>query len=183
MRHLVLCLTPLLAACSDDPFAPVGERVYAPGVASRGETVDQLLVGHRLMASGEYELARQAYLRATAERGFNADTLSALGSANLRLGRLNQAEALMRRAVDEDPEFPAAWNNLGVVLMEKGEFAEARQVFRRAFATSNGESDEIRDNLKLAIANLNNPGYDPQNDSEFKLVAQGGGRYLILQTP
>jgi hypothetical protein len=36
------------------------------------------------MAAGEYELALKAYLRAAAEHGLNVDTLSAIGSANLR---------------------------------------------------------------------------------------------------
>jgi len=36
--------------------------------------------------------------------------------------------------VKKDQKFPAAWNNLGVVLMEKGETAEAMEVFKKAYA-------------------------------------------------
>ena len=41
-----------------------------------------------------------------------------IGSANLKLGRLGQAEKLLRRAIKADEAFAPAWNNLGVVLME-----------------------------------------------------------------
>lgn len=181
---LIGCVALLaLAACTQDRFSERGDRVYAPGVAG-GDGVDGLIVGHRLMAAGEYQLALEAYLRAAGRYGLNVDTLSALGSANLRLGRLGQAEELLRRAVEEDPEFPAAWNNLGVLLMERGNIPEAAQAFRRAYATDNGNSDEIRDNLRLALAKMENPGYvDPQENAEFQLVRRGTGDYVLLSAP
>ncbi len=177
-----LALTLLAAAC-DRGGLNRGDGVYAPGVA--GETdIDGLIVGHRLMAAGQYELALRAYTRAAAQQGLNVDTLSALGSANLRLGRLGQAERLLRRAVEEDPEFPAAWNNLGVILLETGQTGEAAEVFRRAFATDNGQSDQIRDNLRLALARLEDPGYAGENATEqVQLVRRGTGDYVILTAP
>jgi Flp pilus assembly protein TadD len=85
--------------------------------------------------------------------------------------------------VDEDPAFAAAWNNLGVILMERGKIPEAAQVFRRAFATDNGNSDEIRDNLRLALANLNDPGNTQTQENEpFQLVRRGTGDFILLST-
>src|SRR5690606_3386373 len=110
--------------------------------------VDGLLVGHRLMEAGEPELALKAYLRAAAEEGVNSDTLSAIGSANLALGRLGQAEQILRRALELEADFVPALNNLGVVLMERGKIGEARTTFQRAYAADNGATDSIRDNLK-----------------------------------
>ena len=163
----------VLGGCTQGGFAPPqGDRVFAPGVAGQSQ-VDQLVVGHRLMDAGEHELALAAYSRAAVQQGFNVDTLSALGSANLRLGRLNQAERLLRRAVKEDANYAPAWNNLGVLLMEQGKTTEARQIFRRAFATDNGQSDEIRDNLRLAIAKTEDPSYSGLNKEEFDLVRSG----------
>ena len=171
-----------LAACSTGGLNR-SDGVYAPGVAGQS-TLDGLEVGHRLMAAGEYELALQAYTRAASQQGLNVDTLSALGSANLRLGRLGQAERLLRRAVEEDPTFPAAWNNLGVVLMERGQVSEAAEVFRRAYATDNGNSDQIRDNLRLALALLDNPAYVATNENEtFQLVRRGTSDYILLSAP
>jgi Flp pilus assembly protein TadD len=182
---LVAMLTSLatLTACGQGAFAPTdGDRVFAPGVSGSSD-IDGLEIGHRLMAAGEYDLALRAYTRAAGQQGLNVDTLSALGSANLKLGRLGQAETLLRRAVDEDPAFAAAWNNLGVILMERGKIPEAAQVFRRAFATDNGNSDEIRDNLRLALANLNDPGNTQIQENEpFQLVRRGTGDFILLST-
>ncbi|MPL90985.1 tetratricopeptide repeat protein [Rhodobacter sp. 140A] len=168
----------LLAACSGG-LSPPKNSPYAPG-AAQGEGVDGLIVGHRLMAAGEYELALKAYYRAAAEHGANADVLSAIGSADLKLGRLNQAEQMLRRAVEEDQTFVPAWNNLGVVLMERGKVPEAARVFQTAYALDSGQSDAIRENLRLALAKMDKPAYDPAQDKPFKLVRRGAGEYLLL---
>jgi tetratricopeptide (TPR) repeat protein len=175
-----LVLLPLaLAACT--PSGGVSRN--APfGVDARGDPVDGLTVGHRLMEAGEYELALKAYFRAAGEQGVNIDTLSAIGSANLALGRLGQAEQILRRALEQDPTFVPALNNLGVVLMERGKLGEARAVFQRAFAQDSGETDSIRENLKLAIARSESSVYDPTQEAEggFRLVRQEKGKYVLL---
>ncbi|MDE0588701.1 tetratricopeptide repeat protein [Halocynthiibacter sp. C4] len=172
----------LLAACNTAGNVDPEGDPYAPGF-SKEEGVDGLLVGHRLMEAGEYELALKAYLRAGAKYGLNVDVLSALGSANLRLGRLGQSEKLLRQATEEDPTFVPAWNNLGVVLMETDQIGEASRVFKTAYALDSGESDSIRENLRLALAKIENPGYAEQNKNKFELVRRGSSSYLLLQTP
>lgn len=177
---LALCV---LAACT-----PAGglsnadaARNAPPGADPRGEGVDGLMVGHRLMAAGEHDLALRAYLRAAAERGINADTLSAIGSANLALGRLGQSESALRQALKLDPNFVPALNNLGVVLMERGRPGEARTVFQQAFALDSGETDSIRENLRLAIAQSENAVYgDPEVSPGFTLVRREKGRFVLL---
>ncbi|MEL6167193.1 MAG: tetratricopeptide repeat protein [Pseudomonadota bacterium] len=173
-----------LAACDgtgglgnsrDNPFPPSGP-------VQSDDAVDGLIVGHRLMEAGEYELARNAYLRAASEQGLTVDVLSALGSANLRLGRLGQAEDVLRQAIAKDGSFAPAWNNLGVVLMEQGNFGEAERVFRTAFALDSGESAEIRDNLTLALEKLENPEYSG-GDNNFALVRRGSDEYVLLPAP
>ena len=151
------------------------------GVDARGEAVDGLIVGHRLMEAGEYELALKAYYRAAATNGVNVDTLSAIGSANLALGRLGQAEKMLRDALEEDPTFVPAMNNLGVVLMERGQFGEARVVFQQAFAQDSGQTDSIRENLKLAIASSEASvlGFEEEK-GEFRLVRRDKGKYVLL---
>lgn len=161
----------------DDPYAPAG-------IARGEEAVDGLTVGHRLMAAGEYELALKAYYRAAAERGATVDVLSAIGSANLKLGRLGQAEQILRRALEVDGSFVPAWNNLGVVLMEKGDAAQASRVFRTAYALDSGQTDAIRENLRRALAQIQNPAYAPDDNEPqtYKLVRRGYGEYLLLGT-
>ena len=53
----LLCIG--LAACGPGGFSTSDETVFAPSVDPRGDAVDQVLVGHRLMAAGEYEQALQ----------------------------------------------------------------------------------------------------------------------------
>lgn len=183
MVRAYLYLIALLAGLGGCAASSADHGPFAPGVATGEEAVDPMLVGHRLMAAGEYELAVQSFSRAALDRGMDAEVLSGIGSAYLGLGKLGQAEDLLRKAIDEDETSPEAWNNLGVVLMEKGEVAEAAQVFRRAYAMDNGESDSIRDNLRLALANLENPVYDQALEQEYKVVRRGSSDFLIRQIP
>jgi Flp pilus assembly protein TadD len=173
-----------LAACSPGGFsAPLFQKndgnPYAPGVNQRKDAQSGIDVGHRLMAAGQYELAIKSFNRAALEQGIDAEVLSGLGSANLGLGRLGQAETLLRRAVKENETEPEDWNNLGVVLMERGKTGEAVQIFRKAYALDNGESDAIRDNLRLALAKLENPVINELDEAKYKLVRRGSGDYVI----
>ncbi|ETW13895.1 hypothetical protein ATO8_03356 [Roseivivax marinus] len=168
-----------LAACSSGGFSESGDRLFAPTADPRGDAVDGLLVGHRLMDAREPELALQAYIRAAGVYGLTGEVLSAIGSANLALGRLNQAEDQLRRAVDSDTANPEVWNNLGVVLMERGKTSEAAQIFRKAYALDSGQSDAIRDNLRLALAKQDESFYADAEANELRLVRRGTGEYLI----
>ena len=143
--------------------------------------MDQVETGHRLLAAGQYELAISAFNRAALDRGkIDGEILSGLGSANLGLGRLGQAEALMRRVVKEEDALPEDWNNLGVILMEAGKTQEAVEVFRRAFAMDNGESVAIRDNLRLAIEKSEIPATDTvSSEDNYKLVRHGSSEFVI----
>lgn len=180
MRLVLAAAFALLAAGCTGNLQRMGNGPFAPGVAGPSN-IDGLIVGHRLLAAGEYDLALRAYHRAAAQQGLNVDTMSAIGSANLRLGRLGQAENWLRRATDADPAFAPAWNNLGVVLMERGQIAQAAAVFERAFAADNGNSDEIRDNLRLALSNLNDSGDNtPQDQQTFNLIRRGSGDFVLM---
>jgi tetratricopeptide (TPR) repeat protein len=177
----LVCL--VLGAAVATACTPSGgvSRNLPYGVDARGEGVDGLLVGHRLMEAGEYELALKAYYRAAGERGVNIDTLSAIGSANLALGRLGQAERMLRLALEEDPTFVPALNNLGVALMEAGKLGEARATFQQAFQQDSGQTDSIRENLKLAIAATEAGVYDEQpEESGFRLVRREKGKFVLL---
>lgn len=178
---VMLLVMTLLAACGNAGGLG-GSRNSPFGVNPRGDAVDGLLVGHRLLAANEPELALKAYLRAASEDGISVDTLSAIGSANLALGRLGQAEQILRRALELDPQFVPALNNLGVVLMERGKLGEARVVFQQAYAVDSGATDSIRDNLKLAIARTEGAVYDDGAEEQggFQLVRREKGRYVLL---
>ncbi|MEM7241035.1 MAG: tetratricopeptide repeat protein [Pseudomonadota bacterium] len=179
---LSACLLLGLSACQ----TPVGDTnpLYENARATRvSEAVDGLVVGHRLMAAGEYELALDAYERAAVAKGWNADVMSAMGSANLRLGRIREAENLLRAAVKEDDRFAAAWNNLGIVLVTQGHLREAENTFKLAFALTSGKSDEIKSNLIKTMEKIAENSYKSSQEREFELVRRGNGRFLLLKTP
>ncbi len=183
---LALCLTICvgLAACSTGGLSPFGisrtdQSPFAPGINQNKPAEDGVEVAHRLMQAGEFELAIRAFNRAALANGMDAEILSGLGSANLGLGRLGQAEKLLREAATKDGSQPEVWNNLGVVLMESGKFAEAGLTFRKAYALDNGESDAIRDNLRLALAKSEKSVTDIDQEANYKLVRRGAGDYLI----
>jgi Tfp pilus assembly protein PilF len=98
------------------------------------------------------------------------------------LGRLGQAEQILRRAIEADQTSVPALNNLGVVLMEKGNAGEARVFFQRAFALDSGETDSIRENLKRAIAQSEADLYAAGSVAKpvMKLVRRGQGTYVLL---
>ena len=185
IRGLILIASLSLSACQMGADKASRANPYAPtGVARSGHSVDDLLVGHRLMAAGEHELALKAFHRAAADHGLSVEVLSGIGSAKLRLGRLGQAEKHLRQAVEMDPTHVPAWNNLGVTLIEAGKIGDAEAIFRKAYALDNGESDSIRDNLRLALAKFENGSYHSGNEkSEFALVSQGSGKYLLKSKP
>ena len=190
MRIAVLSfvLMALVACTPATRLDPLPQGPFAPGqqverLFDDVDSEDGLIVGHRLMESGNYELAMKAYFRAAGEQGMTTDVLSALGSANLRLGRLHQAEELLRDATAKDPSFVPAWNNLGVVLMELGDTGQAMRVFRTAFALDGAATPSIRENLRLALAKMENPTYTPVDNHNFDLVRRGSGTYQLLSTP
>ena len=151
-----------------------------PGTVRITEAVDGLDVGHNMMSAGEYELALDAYTRSIEDHGMNADVLSAIGSANLRLGRVYQAHRFLERAVELDENFAAAWNNLGVANIALRDYPDARGAFERAFALDNVDSEEIRQNLILALGLLSDSLQETADDTQFFLVRRGAGRYLLL---
>ena len=183
MRFSLLGLILALSACetTQGGLSNNHEGVAPPrGTHSVTEAVDGLIVGHRLMAAGEYQLALDAYTRAAVDHGLTSDVLSAIGSANMNLGRLNQAEKFLQRAVEKDPDFVPAWNNLGVTQINSGQYIAARASFQRAFALDNGDSEEIRQNLILANRLVIENSAEIPDQFNFLLVRRGNGRYLLL---
>ena len=183
VRSVALLGVMVLGACAQG-LGMDGDRVFAPGVDRMATPEDGVDVGHRLVNAGQYELALKSFSRAALDRGeTDAEILLGMGTANLGLGRLNQAERLLRIALEKEGDWPELYNNLGVVLMEKGEVYEAEQIFHKAYALDSGDSDEIRDNLRLALSKMESPGTTGNEDNDYKLVRRGSGSYLIRRTP
>lgn len=182
MRHLAALLLACgtLAACQSGVTARGvvgGDPLGAPGVARGKDGVDPLIVGDRLLAAGEAELALDSYVRAAADVGLTTEIMGAMAGANIRLGRLGQAERLLRDVVDVEPRNGRAWNNLGVALLEQGKSGEALRVFETAFALQ--PSPEILENLRVAGAKNETGGYAEPQDEAFTLTRRINGVYNL----
>ena len=172
-----------LGACQPTDFALTPDERSGPPAplgTPRVQSVDAMTVGHRLMAAEEFELALTSYKRAASEIGVTAEVLSGMGSANLRLGRLQQARTLLEKAVAQYSDSASAWNNLGVVLVNLAEYQQAQQAFRVAFGVDNGNSELIRRNLILANRLAGEQTMKIVEESDFSLVRYGNGSYLLL---
>ncbi|MEM8848421.1 MAG: tetratricopeptide repeat protein [Pseudomonadota bacterium] len=170
----------MLAGCVSDIVgrdATTNDPLAAPGPAARAaDIVDPFIVGDRLLAAGEAELALDSYLRAAARDGMTPDVKLAMANANIELGRLYQAERLLRDVVEAQPQNARAMNNLAVVLLELGETGEAHRLFRTAFALQ--PSPEIRDNLRVAAAKFEKPSYDDVDENNaFTLTRRADGTF------
>ena len=180
-------IAPVLAAfalggCAiDDPTASSsGSSLFAPGVARGQAMVSPLIVGDRLLAAGEAELALDSYVRAAGDRdGLTTDLKMSMAEAQISLGRLSQAERLLRGVVETEPRNARAWNNLGVVLLEQGELGEANVTFRTAFALQ--PSPEIRENLRLSDEKLDNVVYADEADTAFTLTRRTNGSIGLIR--
>lgn len=77
--------------------------------------------------------------------------LTTLGTAYLKVGRLNESESAFRRSIELDSEEPSVQNNLGIVLTHRGKFDEAISVLRDLLRKSPGFF-KARNNLAIALA-------------------------------
>jgi Flp pilus assembly protein TadD len=77
--------------------------------------------------------------------------LENLGVARLRIGSLDEAMPLLRRAVELDPEDAAGQYNLGLALLRKSSLDEAIARFRKALALAPRDAQTHND-LAVALA-------------------------------
>lgn len=181
-RVSILLSVPLfLSACENLPgAAPTDSSPAAPVGIGSGQAVDGLTVGHRMMEGGQYEPALAAYTRAMGEQGLTPDVLTGIASAQMKLGRLNQARHTFYVAIEKDERNVPAWNNLGVTLIGLQEYAEAREAFKVAYGLDAGNSPEIRANLILLDKYNISSGVEFPAEDEFVLVRGGNGVYFLL---
>lgn len=65
-------------------------------------------------------------------------------------GRPEEAESLLREAVNTDPKYAVAFNDLGVVLMREHKYGDAEQVFRKGLQ-ADPESVALLQNLGIDL--------------------------------
>ena len=100
--------------------------------------------------------ARPLLLRALEREPENVEALAALAECEEGLGELDAADAHAARALAAAPRHPTANLVVGMVLMKRGRYAEARAALERA-AAADPESPKVYYQLSLACARLDDP--------------------------
>ncbi len=177
MARLVWLLPCSLAAgCAGDITDRAGtgsDPLRPPGLAAAADAVDPVVVGDRLLAAGEGDLAIASYLRAAAgPGGLTPRIRHAVARAHLAEGRLGEADRLLREVIALEPDNASARNDLGVALLERGRAGEAHAPFRSAYALA--PLPGIRENLRMADAFRGTMPTVPATGSA-QLVRQRGG--------
>lgn len=107
-----------------------------------------VLGGDLSLARGRYEPALSDYRAAETSPSTLAAALQGQGLTLSLLGRSDEALAMLRRAVSEDPTAWRAWNALGAEYDNRAQWPLAEDAYEHAFASSGG-----------AALVLNNRGY------------------------
>jgi tetratricopeptide (TPR) repeat protein len=108
--------------------------------------------------------------RLAAERAAEANRLFSEGLVAQRAGRAFDAAGYYRRAVELNPNLYAAWNNLGVVLMEQNLNLDAAASFKRALEVSDDPHDpRPYENLGLLY---DNAGFSDQALEYYRLALE-----------
>lgn len=106
-----------------------------------------------LSESGQLEDAlRHAFFASKSEPN-DARYNAQVGYCQLRLGNYPLAESPLRRASLLKPDDAHTWNNLGLVLLAKGNLREARDSFRIA-VRNDPQHEQARSNLEALTAEL-----------------------------
>jgi len=103
---------------------------------------------NRFLFAGLLALALAIPAPAFADARSDAKAQVEFGIQVAQRGLWREATTRWQKAVEIDPTYAAAWNNLGVGHEQLGEFTEARRAYERAMALD-PENGFIRNNYDL----------------------------------
>jgi len=105
------------------------------------------VLGNIQMKRREYALAEDSLRRSLGEYR-TPETLNDLAWAVLMAGRVDEAETLVREAIQRNNQLAAAWDTLGMAYYRQGKLKDARDAFRKALELM---PDVIEFQLHLAL--------------------------------
>jgi len=98
--------------------------------------------GNDLYYAGDFPGAEKAYRRSVElnpkNKGILQASLNNLGVVLSDLEKYDEAETVLRKALEMDPKFGMIWYNLGNVLHDLKRFDEAEEAHRRAKELGHG---------------------------------------------
>lgn len=109
--------------------------------------------------------AVDAMTRANEINPTRLDNLDNLGTAEMQLGRMDEAEKAFHAVVLQDNHDAAAWNGLGLIEIQRGDAATAHQDFEKAIAA---DSNAVEPLLNLGLL-YKNAGDNQQAIHYFRL--------------
>jgi superkiller protein 3 len=115
--------------------------------AEPGRTPIRLQLANALWELGDVEGARYHYLQILGRDKNHPEALNGIGLSHLRAGKLPQAEAAFRSAIEAKPTYVAAHNNLAITLERMGQRAEAIKILEKALKIAPDDPD-VRANLE-----------------------------------
>ena len=133
-----------------------------------GSRVDHFTLALRFQSLGDFEQAREHYLAALAENGFNVEARNNLGLLYYRRGMTSEAIDEFRRAIAVNPRYIKARSNLAVVLTSASRPAEARAELRAAL-----ELEPRNVDLLVNLALLEKADQHPEQAMEILVRAVG----------
>lgn len=93
-------------------------------------------------ARGEYEPALELLRPLSGQRPVQREACNLLGVILGReLGQLEEGERLLRLALEPDPQWTVALSNLGWILLEKGDYAQGRNLLDQVLARDPGDHE------------------------------------------
>ena len=104
--------------------------------------------------SGDFATAEAHYRKALPGRP-SAETHNGLGFVLARQGREDEAIDEFRKAIDLNPKFTPAYNNLAEALVKQGKLEEAETYYRRSLAEK--PSPAVRNALGAVLRQLGKP--------------------------
>jgi tetratricopeptide (TPR) repeat protein len=100
---------------------------------------DLLKEAYQYQVGGDYDMAVELYKRSLTLYP-TAEAYTYLGWTYRYQGKLDEAIAECKKAIQIDPEFGNPYNDIGAYLIEKGEYDEALPWLERALHTRRYES-------------------------------------------
>ena len=138
------------------PFGEIKKDITintkTPDQSSKEKIINQAFKFH---SEGNISEAAK-YYQYFIDQGFNDQrAFSNYGIIFKDVGKLKEAEALLRKAILLDPSFAKAHSNLGTVLIDLGKLKEAEVLLRKAIELDN-ELAEAYSNLGTVLIELGN---------------------------
>jgi len=100
------------------------------------------------------DIAAEYWLRVADLRPRDPQPLTVAAHCKSEQGRMAQAEALLRQAIEVDPEYSPAWFNLGFLVQKRDDHTEALRCFDQA-ARFNEKLDRAHYGRALSLIALN----------------------------